>query len=276
MPKNPNSITGAEAEKIDSGWDELAKMADDFEKIQIEMAPERAKEFSRMALDVEKSFDRRNQYLKDENEEMSEKEFEKWENAFSDEIRYADRELDKTDRTIESEAEAKHAMIYSMKEGDLSKTIEAQAGKFYRARMRRLQDAILESKDEKAKADLIRIHDFYPAVMEHLDFKYMTPAEVRDYGVERHEMQQVRAHNDVIRRLNELNELAKKYDVRPLTPRNFWTSDIRSKDAQTPAVSDMMWYDRNLVIEFYTTAFSSEIQSREMRNEQKERFGNYW
>jgi len=269
MPNNPNFINTKEAESTGSEWDELTKMADDFQSNLVRMAPERAKEFYASALDVERKFVERNADLV---ESMSRKEFEKWEDALSGEIQYAERELSKANPTIETEADSKVAIIYSFDEKDLTKTVEAQAGNFYRVRMRELQDAILGSKNEGALMDLRHIHDFPTAVMNHLDFKYMTPDEISD--THEYDRRRTASHNDVIRKLNNLNNLAKKYGVRPLTARNFWPSDVRDKNDQTPAVSEMMAYDRNVVVAYYTVAFSSEIARRDMiAKRQQEWFG---
>ena len=129
-----------------------------------------------------------------------------------------------------------------------------------------LLNAIRSSDDPEAEKDLERAKSFYPAVMRHLDFKYTTePGEVYgddEIGMRLFEEARTRAHNDVIKCLNDLNDLARKYHVRPFTVRNFLPSDVRSKKSQTEAVSKIMRYDRDIIEEYYDIAFSSDVQKR--------------
>ena len=60
-------------------WEQVAKMAKHINQRQAEKAPEYATELYKSALDVEKDFDRRRQTIESEGGEMSQKEFEKWE-----------------------------------------------------------------------------------------------------------------------------------------------------------------------------------------------------
>ena len=265
--KNPSENTQP------TEWEQVAKMAKQTIKREEEKAPEYATEFYKAALDVERDFDRRRQTIESEGDKMSQKEFEKWEDGLSNEIGYAERELGKTDRKLETVAECEQAMIFSANDTDLHKTIEAQAGKFYHQRMAALREAIQSSNDENSEADLNFTKDFYGTVMNHLDFKYMTEEDIRSYGYEEYESGRTHAHNAAIKHLNELNILAKKYHVRPLTVRNFWTSDLRDQPNQTPAVKRVMRYDRYLVEKYYAIAFSSEIQRR---NNVKARQMRYW
>ena len=250
-----------------------AEMAKDFNTKLAEKAPENATEFYKNALDVEKDFDRRRQTIESEGSEMSQKEFEKWEDALSNEIGYAEQELKKTDGKLETIAQCEQATIFSTDDAELHKTIEAQAGKFYHKRMSALREAIQSSNDESSEADLNYAKDFYGTVMSHLDFKYMTPEDVRSYGYEEYERGRTHAHNAAIEHLNGLNDLARKYHVRPFTVRNFWPSNLRNKSNQTQAVSKVMRYDRDLVEEYYAIAFSSEIQRRKKVQERQMR---YW
>lgn len=253
-------------------WEQVAKMAKHINQRQAEKAPEYATELYKSALDVEKDFDRRRQTIESEGGEMSQKEFEKWEDALSNEISYAERELEKTDGRLETVAECEQVMIFSANDTELHKTIEAQAGRFYHKRMMALREAIQSSNRENSEEDLNYAKDFYGTVIHHLDFKYMTPEEVRSYGYEEYESGRTYAHNAAIKHLNGLNNLAKKYHVRPFTVRNFWPSNLRSKSDQTRAVSRVMRYDRDLVEEYYAIAFSSEIQRRKNIQARQMRF----
>ena len=81
------------------------------------------------------------------------------------------------------------------------------------------------------------------------------------------------AHNNVIKHLNGLNDLARKYHVRPFTVRNFCPSDARPKGKQTPAIADLMTYDRYSVQSYYVIAFSSEERKRQAIQERNNRYG---
>ena len=241
-------------------WEELAEMAENFKAEQSVKAPEAATSFYKAALEVEKDFDSRMETIRQSDNEMSQREFEKWEDALSDEIGYAEEELRKTDGKIDTIAESEQAMIFSTNEQELHRTIEAQAGRFYHARMSSLREAIQDSGNQAAKEDLDYAQSFYSTVMKHLDFKYMSPEDVRNYGFDEYERGRTKAHNDAIKHLNGINDLAEKYHVRPFTIRNFWPSDIRDKKNQTSAISSVMRYDRDLVEEYYAVAFSSEVE----------------
>lgn len=251
-------------------WEQNAEKAEQTIKKE---APKYATEFFKVALDVERDFDHRRQTIESQGGKMSQKEFEKWEDALSNEIGYAERELGKTDKKLEIVAECEQAMIFSANDTELHRTIEAQAGRFYHQRMAALREAIQSSNDENSEANLNYTKDFYGTVMKHLDFKYMNREDIKSYGYEEYENGRTYAHNAAIKHLNGLNRLAKKYHIRPLTVRNFWPSDLRDKSNQTQAVSRIMRYDRDLVEEYYAIAFSSEIQRR---NNVQARQMQYW
>jgi len=272
---NINAEPRSQEENVsDEEWQKVAKMAREFRAEQTAKAPERATNMYKEALDIEKDFDRRRKTIESEGGKMSAKEFEKWEDALSDEIHYADEELRRhTDYSVETIADCEQHMIFSNVDKDLANTIEAQAGNHYHDRMDALRKAIIASDDEKAGEDLEYARGFYSTVMTHLDFKYMTPEEVKDYGYEECERARTRAHNATIDHLNGLNGLAKKYNVRPFTPRNFWTSDIRDKNHQSIPVRRVMRCDRDTVEEYYALAFTSENQRREYQLERNLRLG---
>ena len=126
-------------------WDDVAKMAKEVWRQETEKAPDYATDFYRAALDVTKDFDRRKQTLESENQKMSRTEFEKWEDALSDEIGYARKELEKTDNSLETMAECAQHMILTTDEEKTYKTIEAQAGNYYHERSAALKQAIESS-----------------------------------------------------------------------------------------------------------------------------------
>lgn len=256
-------------------WDDVAKMAKEIWRQETEKAPDYAADFYRAALDVTKDFDRRRQTLESENQKMSRTEFEKWEDALSDEIGYARKELEKTDNSLETMAECAQYMILTTDEEKTYKTIEAQAGNYYHERSAALKQAIESSGQSESKQDLDSIRKFYYAVVDHLDYRYPMPGEVERRGYEEFEKERTLSHNNLIKAFNDINDLARKYHVRPFTIRNFCPSDAREKKDQTPAVARLMKYDRYVLQSFYIAAFSSEEQQRKAKQERENRLGIY-
>lgn len=213
---------------------------------------------------LDKQFIKRRQVVKAEGGEMSEKEFLVWERDYSESWKRLQGHLrDGELYSMEDEADVESAMFFTKDEATLHETIEAQAGAYYRDRARALREAIRASDDPHKEEDEDVLYGFFAAVSRHLDYKYMTPEDIRlSYGKDYHEYDQDRtfAHNNAIRQLNKLNDLARKYGTTPFTPRQFWTSE---KKDQTPAVSKRMRYDRDVVEEYYAIAFSEEVAKRD-------------
>lgn len=274
MKHNPEFNSSGDSSSS-SEWESVLKSVKEFNAKQVEEAPENAAEHFKNALDIQYDFDRRRQSIESEDGEMSQKEFEKWEDELSDEIGYAERELRKTDHSLETVAKCEKAMIFSTNDKELHKTIEAQAGRFYHERMIALKKAIESSDDKHAQDDLNYAKDFYPVVMSHLDYKYMSRDEVNSIGFDYYENCRTHAHNNAIQHLNGINDLARKYHVRPFTIRNFWPSSIREKKDQTFEVASVMRYDRDLVEEYYAIAFSSDVRKRKAIQERQMRYGIY-
>lgn len=256
-------------------WDDVAKMAKEVWRQETEKAPDYAADFYRAALDITRDFDRRRQALESEDQKMSRTEFEKWEDALSDEIGYARKELEKTDNSLETMAECAQYMILTTDEEKTYKTIEAQAGNYYHERSAALKQAIESSGQSESKQDLDSIRKFYYAVVDHLDYRYPMPGEVERRGYEEFEKERTLSHNNLIKAFNDINDLARKYHVRPFTIRNFCPSDVRDKKDQTPAVARLMKYDRYVLQSFYIAAFSSEEQQRKAKQERENRLGIY-
>ena len=277
MPKKPNSTPSQPSNEdtpiIVPADESVLESLHAFRQKQIEKAPEEAAKFFKNIYEIQDDFERRSQIISEQNSIMSQKEFERWEDAFSFEYNLAQKEINQAHLNLDTIAEATQNMVTSTDDSELHKTIEAQAGNFYYQRANDLRKAIQASKDPNAKKDLGYIGDFLNSVERHLDFKYMSPEEVNDYGYREYEVHRTAAHNSAIDHLNGLNDLAKKYNTHPFTVRNFWTSRLRDKSSQTPAIAKVMRYDRDIVEEYYTIAFSSEVRKREAKQRHKEKYG---
>ena len=276
MQNNPESNKSVNREyKSSNEWEDVAKLAKESWNKESDHATDYAADFYRAALDVTRDFDRRRQALESEDQKMSKTEFEKWEDALSDELEFAGDELEKTDNTLETMAECAQYMILTTDEEKTNKTIEAQAGNYYHERSAALKQAIESSGQPESKQDLDSIRKFYYAVVDHLDYRYPMPGEVERRGYEEFEKERTLSHNNLIKAFNDINDLARKYHVRPFTIRNFCPSDARDKKDQTPAVARLMKYDRYVLQSFYIAAFSSEEQRRKAKQERENRLGIY-
>lgn len=276
MQNNPESNKSVNREyKSSNEWEDVAKLAKESWNKESDHATDYAADFYRAALDVTRDFDRRRQALESEDQKMSKTEFEKWEDALSDELEFAGDELEKTDNTLETMAECAQYMILTTDEEKTYKTIEAQAGNYYHERSAALKQAIESSGQPKSKQDLDSVRKFYYAVVDHLDYRYPMPGEVERRGYEEFEKERTLSHNNLIKAFNDINDLARKYHVRPFTIRNFCPSDARDKKDQTPAVARLMKYDRYVLQSFYIAAFSSEEQRRKAKQERENRLGIY-
>ena len=276
MQNNPESNKSVNREyKSSNEWEDVAKLVKESWNKEVDHATDYAADFYRAALDVTRDFDRRRQTLESENQKMSRTEFEKWEDALSDELEFAGDELEKTDNTLETMAECAQYMILTTDEEKTYKTIEAQAGNYYHERSAALKQAIESSGQPESKQDLDSIRKFYYAVVDHLDYRYPMPGEVERRGYEEFEKERTLSHNNLIKAFNDINDLARKYHVRPFTIRNVCPSDARDKKDQTPAVARLMKYDRYVLQSFYIAAFSSEEQRRKAKQERENRLGIY-
>lgn len=276
MQNNSESNKSVNREyKSSNEWEDVAKLAKESWNKESDHATDYAADFYRAALDVTRDFDRRRQALESEDQKMSKTEFEKWEDALSDELEFAGDELEKTDNTLETMAECAQYMILTTDEEKTYKTIEAQAGNYYHERSAALKQAIESSGQPESKQDLDSIRKFYYAVVDHLDYRYPMPGEVERRGYEEFEKERTLSHNNLIKAFNDINDLARKYHVRPFTIRNFCPSDARDKKDQTPAVARLMKYDRYVLQSFYIAAFSSEEQRRKAKQERENRLGIY-
>lgn len=276
MQNNPESNKSVNrGYKSSNEWEDVAKLAKESWNKESDHATDYAADFYRAALDVTRDFDRRRQALESEDQKMSKTEFEKWEDALSDELEFAGDELEKTDNTLETMAECAQYMILTTDEEKTYKTIEAQAGNYYHERSAALKQAIESSGQPESKQDLDSIRKFYYAVVDHLDYRYPMPGEVERRGYEEFEKERTLSHNNLIKAFNDINDLARKYHVRPFTIRNFCPSDVRDKKDQTPAVARLMKYDRYVLQSFYIAAFSSVEQRRKAKQERENRLGIY-
>ena len=211
--------------------------------------------------------------------EMPEKEFTRWEGDYADQWKYIQNQLTRlklgtgNQESMEFEAEAEKIMFVS--EDNLGETIEAQAGRFFEERSHALRDAIQESDSETKTEDLNTLGSFLTSVAEHLDYRYISYAEMRnsygdsEYDMKRFDKRRTEAHNHAIEHLNKLNQLARKYETTPFIARDLWTSE---NQRQTPHMSKRMSYDRHVFEAYYTHAFGNLVDKIKSEHEQYDRY----
>ena len=199
---------------------------------------------------------------------VSEKEFLIWEDDYAnvwkllnDGMRDAHIAYD-----MKKAASVQREMFFTKDEKELHFTVEAQAGRFYRERAADLRSAIeaSDNDEETKKKQLGLFTNFYQRINRHLELKAIPPDEVTNEfeDFDKYNALRTYVHNETIKGLNSLNDLARQYGLRPFTPRNFWTSE--EKD-QSPDMGTRMRYDRDVVEEYYSIAFRDRAETAERR-----------
>ncbi len=149
--------------------------------------------------------------------------------------------------------------------GDPEKTLESAAGDFYQERVEDLRLAIIDSEDEKKDEDFKILKGLHNVAMTYFDRIYMTN---NDGGMSLQEAKlldnsRTMAHNNLIKYFNQVNDLARKYGQKPLTMRNFITSEANQSNDRSGGMRTRMSFDRNIVAEYCRKAFSQEVKRYE-------------
>lgn len=262
-PHNSSAETGA------NGWDTLREQRESILDEQARIAPEEIVNFYKQAREAEWDFSKRSAELKESGEEMSQKEFEKWEDAVSDELGYAQREMENCISDQQSNIQITDAMI-------LPGAIEIQAGQYFRQRKDALMQAIQTANSASAEQDMEEVKNFYPTVGNYLELRFIPKNETLDRfnSLEEYAREREYAHNQVIKSLNGLNSLAKQYHTRPLTSRNFLPSDTvpeRMKHIPSEMVDNLHAHDREIVENYCFAAFRDKVEELELRREIRDR-----
>ena len=246
----------------------IAKTRQEWKNLSSEKAIRHYKEM----YNIEMDFARRNDYLASAGNKMSQKEFERWEDAFTDELRLAGEEIQSGKLGTKSEAEAMQHMIAYCEEESFEKSLEVQAGQHYIERDNDLRLAIRKSEGIGSEDDLEYLNGFHPLIIKYFDLKYKSEeTEKDDTGT--YENKCLKAHNEAISYLNNLNRLAHKYGTRAFTPRNYWTSGLCDKKNQTPAISAVIHYDLSITDNYFAVAFREEANLRQKKSNKLSRYG---
>lgn len=233
-----------------------------------EAAPQQAKEYISDMVDIERAFEKQLQRIAERGDDhISRKEFERWESDYANDWEKAHEEMRIGDiQTSSGQAEIEYPLMVSDGSEALSKTIEAQAGHFFSERSKELNDAIRASDDPDKEEDLQLLGGFSKSVAIHLDYKYIDVRQMDAFEAQQYDRNRTAAHNAMIKHLNALNNIARKYNVTPFTMRNFWTSE-NSRAGDPEPVKQRMRHDRHQVEAFCEIAFKTDAERRKRQAE---------
>ena len=206
--------------------------------------------------------------IRESSRPMSKDEFEKWEDEYMDsrnKVKEAELRMQGDMRTNLTIEERMNLGI------NPDNTIDARAGDYYRERITVLREAIDKSGGDSN--DLKNIEEFYKSVTNHILYRTSGLHDItRLDKLEEFENGREAAHDEVIKRLNQLNSMAEKYGVRRLTPSDFYTSEIKSKENGIAGES-RSGFDRDVVEAYYSRALSGEVQDAKRKEQQALKHG---
>lgn len=234
---------------------------------------------------TEHRFERRLAKLAEAHTQMSQEEFERFEDSYAHSWGQIVREVRRTGMGPKEEAaaEADFFRTYDV-QSDLNKwSIDVRAADFYHERHDQLRQAITQSDDADKAKDLAHLEGFYDKVYDHIEFRYLSKEESMDIGYEIYEKRRMRAHNQLIRYFNHMNALCEKYGTRRFTVRDFWDTsayegmtEAQRRRLQTDAMRKRYRNDRDIVEEYYASAFPPMVKRFQTKMQRSfKTFGNY-
>lgn len=253
--------------------EEIRAFVKEYEARRIAEAPKEVEFYATQLQATERAFGDQLDRSKARGEKhIGKKEYEIWERDFHENWTRLQNQvhLGNLDANAEATAEAPMFLSYN-DQSVLSRTIEAQAAHFFSERYMELVNAIRSSGDAKAKEDEAIVRGLYGVASEHIAWRTMTVDEIKNYGMKEADRARINSHNEVIRHLNAINDLAEKYNTTRFTARNFWPSNPDKK--QPPAIEHRLRNDRDIVEEYYQIAFEPEYRQAMKRLEDDRR---YW
>lgn len=169
-----------------------------------------------------------------------------------------------------------YAIAYAQRYGegiDPGKTIEAASAELYDERAQALQNAIennpdLTTEDRQIQIDLLRhTWSVVYAYIEATDDIY------HDHSGQ---LRRNQRHNDMIKHLNKLNDLARENNVSPLTFRNFMPNDVTFGYQERRDKGGALWhkaeYEREIVANYFRKVFAKEIAREDAAKAARARF----
>ena len=268
MSESLSSTSEQSQSSESSAWDSLADLPDSPEEMERQLALRSISDHADSCRSIERRFERRLSRAKDEGlARLPAEEFEEVESRYAREWRLIQSEVAKGHFRKSEEATAESAMFRFYNDQTVlhDYSIDVYAGKFYHERAEALLAAISASDSPSKEADKKHIDGFFDAVAAHLDYRYMTPEDIRDYGEVRADTERTHAHNRLIKYFNHMNELCEAYGTRRFTVRDFWDTEHLAKSAQTNDMQLRLHSDRDTVEEYYANAFPNVVRRYSQR-----------
>lgn len=153
-----------------------------------------------------------------------------------------------------------------------TKTIEAATGIFYDDRMSQLTQRMAEvaasdgaRSQRRIEAERERIGETWQKVLIYLDATKDYDSRNRDYNY--YQRNRRAAHNNMIKQLNWLNDLAEKYQTQRFALRDFKTNDFtyHQKSDRGGHLNHWIEYDRETVLAYFKQAFGADFQRAERK-----------
>lgn len=144
---------------------------------------------------------------------------------------------------------------------DVENSIEVASAELYGDRLKDLREAIGEEPDEELKQRrLERLNRTLGLVEEHIYYKYRENRRIDANEARQYERGRTAAHNEMVKQLNWMNEMAENYEVERMTCRDFVTSEgyDQSKDVGG-RVGERMKVDRSMVERFFSKAYKHQV-----------------
>jgi len=152
------------------------------------------------------------------------------------------------------------ARVQQLRAVEPAETIEAASGAFFTERMANLRGAINNASDNaQEERDLKFINNTWQRV-----YDYITAATDYESMHESHSQYQLvrrSRHNEMIKQLNGLNQLAEAYGTPRFTLRNFMTNDFYYRQANDKGgwLNIRANYDRETVLSYFKTVYADRI-----------------
>lgn len=252
-----------EQDEAGSEWDDVAKNAK-WQELQ-NYRKKDAEHWADNTRIISSSFAKR---IRELDQPMSKKEFEKWEDEYIDsrnKVKEAELRMSGDTRTNLAIEERINLGI------NPDNTIDALAGDYYNERISALRSAIEESNGNND--DIKKIEDFYKAVAKHIVYRTPIFHDKTDFNkIDLYQRERAAIHDEVIRCLNEINSMAEKYGARRLTPSDFYTSNL-DNGQNGKAGESRFEFDRDVVETYYSRAFSGEVREAELRQKKEQGYG---
>lgn len=152
-------------------------------------------------------------------------------------------------------------------------TIEATSAILYDERIQTLSAAIKDSPDltdEERRSELDQLRNTWSVVYAYIE---STDDLYHDHSGQ---LRRNQCHNNMIRHLNQINDLARKYNTTPLTFRNFMPNDTTFGYQSHLDKGGALWhkaeFDREIVASYFRKVFAKEFARENAARAARQRY----